>query len=141
QLVERRNYGILARTFESPSGLKCHNWLCHTYLCSFHIFQNNLEIPQFVPPSFWQDHEKPKRFLQFFCNLTDLAPTPCRCAADASSPDCTSWFASGLHHSNVCVPCVIAPPARSAAAIRVVSASSCSLAPAFLAFFEWISMQ
>src|SRR5438552_1905326 len=36
------------------------------------------------------------------------------------------------HHSKVCVPCVIAPPARSAAAISVVSASSGSLAPAFL---------
>src|SRR5438552_7519528 len=48
---------------------------------------------------------------------------------------------SRVHHSSVCVPCVIAPPARSAAAISVVSASSCSVAPAFFAFFEWISMQ
>src|SRR5436190_1913932 len=44
-------------------------------------------------------------------------------------------------HSSVCVPCVIAPPARSAAATRVVSASSCSVAPAFFAFWAWISMQ
>src|SRR4051812_45118143 len=45
------------------------------------------------------------------------------------------------NHSSACVPCVIAPPARSAAATIVVSTSSCSVAPAFLAFFEWISMQ
>src|SRR5436305_2688033 len=44
-------------------------------------------------------------------------------------------------HSSVCVPCVTAPPARSAAATMFVSASSCSVAPAFFAFLEWISMQ
>src|SRR5262249_31621151 len=44
-------------------------------------------------------------------------------------------------HSSVCVPCVTAPPARGAAVTSVVSANSCSVAPAFLAFFVWISMQ
>src|SRR5881392_3751600 len=44
-------------------------------------------------------------------------------------------------HSSACVPWVTAPPARRAAAISVVSANSCSLAPAFLAFFAWTSMQ
>src|SRR6187401_2434001 len=35
----------------------------------------------------------------------------------------------------------MAPPARRAAATRVVSASSASVAPAFFAFLAWISMQ
>jgi hypothetical protein len=44
-------------------------------------------------------------------------------------------------HSRACVPWVTAPPARRAAVTSVVSASYCSVAPAFFAFFACISMQ
>ena len=39
------------------------------------------------------------------------------------------------------VACVIAPPARNAAATMAASVSSASLAPARRALFAWISMQ
>ena len=51
-------------------------------------------------------------------------------------PRSISLALKSFYHSSVCVPCVIAPPARSAAATNIVSASSCSVAPAFFAFFE-----
>src|SRR5262245_6260132 len=68
------------------------------------------------------------------CPAYEYSPPPGRPGTGQGSND-------RVHHSSVCVPCVIAPPARSAAATSVVSASSCSVAPAFLAFLVWSSMQ
>jgi hypothetical protein len=62
----------------------------------------------------------------------------------------TSFFPNALRqgpvcgaalYSKQCVPCVMAPPARKAAATMIVSAISVSVQPAFFAFFVWISMQ